>query len=130
MAGPTNWRPPSCFSPATPRASSRAPRCQWTEASTPAFFRSPFCLWPFPWKGFHPGSSIPVRTNRCEDVNHASAAGAGLCRVGNLAGNRVGAADTELPRLAGDDHGDGTPQNESDLLVLMPVFGNLHVRVQ
>src|SRR5438874_1419315 len=129
-AGPTSWRRPSCSSRATPRASSRAPRSQWMEASTPAFSRSALRLGPPPRKGFLPRSFLPVRANRREDVNHAGAACAGLRRVRNLASNRVGAAYAELPRLTGDDHGDGTPKNEADLLVLVPVFGNLHLGVQ
>src|SRR6184192_1171722 len=130
MAGPMNWRRPSCSSPATPRASSRAPRSQWMEASTRAFSRSALRLGPPPRKGFLPRSFLPVRANRREDVNHAGAGSAGLRRVRNLAGNRVGAAYAELPRLTGDDHGDGTPKNEANLLVLVPVFGNLHAGVQ
>src|SRR5438477_9300617 len=130
MAGPISLRPHSCSSPAPPRASSRAPRCRLTAASTRASSSSAFCLWPFPWEGFLPGSSFPVRANRREDVNHAGAAGAGLRRVRNLAGNRVGAADAELPRFTGDDHGDRTPQNEADLFVLVGMFGNQHVGIQ
>src|SRR5437899_2801498 len=129
-AGPTSWRRPSCSSRATPRASSRAPRSQWMEASTPAFSRSALRLGPPPRKGFLPRSFLPVRANRREDVNHAGAACAGLRRVRKLAGDRVGAAYAEVPRLTGDDHGDRTPKNEADLLVLVPVFGNLHVGVQ
>src|SRR5438034_4491087 len=129
-AGPTSWRRPSCSSRAMPRASSPAPRSQWMEASTPAFSRSALCLGPPPRKGFLPRSFLPVRANRREDVNHAGASSAGLRRVRNLAGNRVSAAYAELPRFARDHHGDRTPQNEADLFVLVPVFGNLHVGIQ
>src|SRR5437588_1341950 len=129
-AGPMSWRLPSCSLRATPRASSPAPRCRLTAASTPAFSRSAFFLRPAPRKRLLPGSLLPVRSNRRENVHDAGAARTGLRRVGNVAGNRVGTTRPELPRFAGDDHGDRTPQNEPDLFVLVRVFGNLHIGIQ
>src|ERR1700730_2582731 len=129
MDAPRSWRPPSSFWPATPPASSPEPRWPSMAGSIAACFSSVGGLGPPSGKWLDRGGGLPVLANRREDVHHGYAADTGLRGVGKLAGDRVRLPYPQLARLPIDHHGHRTAQDEPDLLVLMPVLGNLSIRV-